>query len=70
MCVIGDEMIPQIKDVQLAQSQGMGLGSLFFCNGIQFLALRTKTDVHITRQNPFWFSLYTFSSNFCVFFYV
>jgi len=23
-------MIQQIKDVQLAQSQGMGLGSLFF----------------------------------------
>jgi hypothetical protein len=30
MCVIGDEIIQQIKDVQLAQSQGMGLGSLFF----------------------------------------
>jgi hypothetical protein len=26
MCVIGDEMIERIKTVQLAQSQGMGLG--------------------------------------------
>jgi hypothetical protein len=49
MCVIGDEMIEQIKAVQLAQRVKAWDLAVFF-NGIQFLAFRTKINVHITSQ--------------------
>ena len=34
---------------------------IIFFNGLQILDLRTKINVHITRQKSFWFSQHTFS---------
>lgn len=50
MCVNADEMIQQIKDVQLAHRVKAWDLAVYLFNVLQFLAIRTKINVHITSQ--------------------